>query len=173
MQIRNILVPVDIENVDLSIVRRAEAIARWSGATVHLMHVVDPALFVSPTMIRNGQVEEVLSYCRSRLEELTPVGATVTVEMGKPGPTILKWAKAHDIDLIVLSTHARRGADRFFLGSVAEYVIRRADCPVITARNKSCIVPEVSARYSGLLGGTRPEVYERDEWRALVWKPRR
>jgi ribosomal protein L11 methyltransferase len=33
-------------------------------------------------------------------------------------------------------------------------------------------VPEVSARYSELLGGTRPEVYERDEWRALVWRGR-
>lgn len=47
---------------------------------------------------------------------------------------IVNFARNQDIDLIVMSTQARKGAARLFLGSVAENVIREAPCPVITVR---------------------------------------
>jgi nucleotide-binding universal stress UspA family protein len=47
---------------------------------------------------------------------------------------IVKFVRDQDIDVIVMSTHARKGVAKLFLGSVAENVIREAPCPVITVR---------------------------------------
>ena len=52
------------------------------------------------------------------------------------GQVILDYAKEHDIDLIVMGTHGRRGPARMFLGSVTEEVIRQAYCPVLTLRSR-------------------------------------
>lgn len=48
---------------------------------------------------------------------------------------ILEYSEKHDIDLIVMGSHGRRGPRRMFLGSTAECVIRNAQCPVLTLRN--------------------------------------
>ena len=47
---------------------------------------------------------------------------------------IVEFVRDQDIDVIVMSTHARKGVAKLFLGSVAENVIREAPCPVITVR---------------------------------------
>jgi hypothetical protein len=48
----------------------------------------------------------------------------------------VKFASAIDADVVVLGSHSRRGLDRFFLGSVAEKVVRRCGCPVTVVRPK-------------------------------------
>ncbi len=50
---------------------------------------------------------------------------------------ILEYSEKHDIDLIVMGSHGRRGPSRLFLGSTAECVIRNAQCPVLTLRNEA------------------------------------
>lgn len=50
---------------------------------------------------------------------------------------ILEYSEKHDIDLIVMGSHGRRGPRRLFLGSTAECVIRNAHCPVLTLRNEA------------------------------------
>jgi nucleotide-binding universal stress UspA family protein len=52
------------------------------------------------------------------------------------GEVILDYAAEHDVDLIVMGTHGRRGPARMFLGSVAEEVVRQARCPVLTLRRR-------------------------------------
>jgi universal stress protein A len=54
--------------------------------------------------------------------------------VGDPAAEIVRWAKGHGPDLLVLGTHGRRGLRRFVLGSVAERVLREAPCPVLVAR---------------------------------------
>jgi len=54
---------------------------------------------------------------------------TLVVE-GHAGPEIVEAAARHDCDIIVMATHGRSGLSRMFLGSVAEYVLRHAPCPV-------------------------------------------
>jgi nucleotide-binding universal stress UspA family protein len=49
-----------------------------------------------------------------------------------PAPAILEIAGERDIDMIVMGTHGRSALSRFFLGSVAEKVVRHAPCPVLT-----------------------------------------
>jgi nucleotide-binding universal stress UspA family protein len=55
-----------------------------------------------------------------------------TVKIGEPRAQILAHAAADSVDLIVIGTHGRTGATRFVLGSVAERVVREANCPVLT-----------------------------------------
>jgi len=53
---------------------------------------------------------------------------------GSPKVEIIAYARKHDIDLIVLSTHGRTGLTHVIMGSVAESVVRTAPCPVLTMR---------------------------------------
>ena len=55
--------------------------------------------------------------------------------VGDPDKEILNFVDLHDVDLIALGTHGRTGSDRVFGGSVAETVIRKAGCPVMTLRH--------------------------------------
>lgn len=52
--------------------------------------------------------------------------------VGVPDVEIVNRAKRHQVDLIIMSTHGRSGMGRFLLGSVAESVVRKAPCPVLT-----------------------------------------
>jgi nucleotide-binding universal stress UspA family protein len=54
-----------------------------------------------------------------------------TVRVGSPAHEILAVARHWDADLVVLGTHGRRGLPRFFLGSVAETVLRKAPCSAL------------------------------------------
>jgi nucleotide-binding universal stress UspA family protein len=75
---------------------------------------------------------------RKASEEL--VGKTVKVRTlvghGLAAEEIVPMAKAESVDLIVISTHGSTGLERFVFGSVAEKVVRLAECPVLTVRQK-------------------------------------
>jgi len=64
-------------------------------------------------------------------------GLTVvtSIAQGVPVREILAYSAAHGIDLVVMGTRGRTGADRAVLGSVAERVVRRSDVPVLTVRS--------------------------------------
>lgn len=66
-----------------------------------------------------------------------PAGsATIAVVEGKPATAVLEAAQTHHASVIVLGSHGRRGLRRFFLGSVAESVVRRSPIPVLVVRNR-------------------------------------
>jgi acetoin utilization protein AcuB len=65
--------------------------------------------------------------------------------MGEPAETIVRTEKKVKADLIVMATHGRRGFSRFFLGSVAEIVLREASCPVLTIRGHAADRKSVGA----------------------------
>jgi nucleotide-binding universal stress UspA family protein len=84
-------------------------------------------------------VKRIEQRARKRIKEIAPmVGLGRKVHLhfsegeGKSG--VLAWAAKLKPDLIVMGTHGRRGAKRFFMGSVAEAVVRQAACPVLTLR---------------------------------------
>lgn len=54
--------------------------------------------------------------------------------LGDPSEQILAEATGDEFDLIVIGTHGRQGMKRYWMGSVAETVIRRSECPVLTVR---------------------------------------
>lgn len=61
-------------------------------------------------------------------------GEPGSVEITKPAEVIVKFAQEQDVDAIVLGTHGRSGLSHLLMGSVAEAVVRHADCPVVTIR---------------------------------------
>jgi nucleotide-binding universal stress UspA family protein len=121
-------------------------LARRSGATVHVCHVI-PAPHVLDLLYEHGleqpeSAKRIAQTARQRVKDIiastTPGGPAVTVRVhcseGDAAPGVLEWAAKLKPDLMVMGTHGRRGAQRFFLGSVAEAVVRRAPCPVLTLR---------------------------------------
>jgi nucleotide-binding universal stress UspA family protein len=66
---------------------------------------------------------------------LAASGATIAVVEGKPSSAVLEAATQHHATVIVLGSHGRRGLRRFFLGSVAENIIRRSQITVLVVRN--------------------------------------
>ncbi|MGA2513377.1 MAG: universal stress protein [Candidatus Limnocylindrales bacterium] len=60
--------------------------------------------------------------------------ATFLVWEGEPGDAIVAAASSENVDLIVVGSHGRSGVSRFFIGSVSDYVVRHAHCPVMVVR---------------------------------------
>src|SRR6185436_11899510 len=94
-------------------------LARAHGATLHLLHIV-------------GNVAS---------EMASPIG--IGPNSGQMQMEL--YADAEQIDLIIVGTHGRNGFAHFFMGSVAQHVVRRASCPVLTVRHpeREFVVPEV------------------------------
>jgi nucleotide-binding universal stress UspA family protein len=63
------------------------------------------------------------------------VEAQLVVDQGNTSDLILSFAQTHDVDLIVMGTHGRRGFDRFVLGSTTDRVMRKASCLVLIVSN--------------------------------------
>jgi nucleotide-binding universal stress UspA family protein len=59
---------------------------------------------------------------------------TAVISSTHPGAAIVKYACDTKIDLILVGTHGRSGFSDFFMGSVAQEVVRTAPCPVLTLR---------------------------------------
>jgi nucleotide-binding universal stress UspA family protein len=72
------------------------------------------------------------------LKEVIPMDIRVPFDhrliTGVPGPAIVELAQQEDVGLIVMATHGRTGLTRTLMGSVAEEVVRKAKCPVLTIK---------------------------------------
>jgi nucleotide-binding universal stress UspA family protein len=62
--------------------------------------------------------------------------ATFLVWDGDPGEAIVAAAESENADLIVVGSHGRSGVSRFLIGSVSDYVVRHAHCPVMVVRGR-------------------------------------
>lgn len=135
----SILLPVDESDETAPIVEHAAAIARWSDATIEVLHVADSArdsvtlveADVVDALARRG--EELVDGVSASLAELGVESRTDVVQ-GDPASTIVDYAETYDHDLIVLPTHGRTGLSRYLLGSVTEKIVRLSAVPVLTAR---------------------------------------
>ncbi|MGE0815267.1 MAG: universal stress protein [Vicinamibacterales bacterium] len=138
-----LLVPIDFSDTAAAAVKYAVALADGFGAELHLLHVVEQplewqavpemALVSSPAgdAARVQRAEAELAGLLTR-EERERYRAVVATAHGAPAAAIVAYAAAHDVDLIVLGTHGRGAVAHLVIGSVAEHVVRRAPCPVLT-----------------------------------------
>lgn len=153
-----ILAAIDLNQGSTAVVEEALQQARnREGAELHILTVREPQqpvamyplnlvpAFETPT------AEDTLQFCRNLLKdqaaEKLPPSLQIHATLGLPADEIV-WFAAHiDADMIVLSTHGRRGLKRLLMGSVAEKVVRLAGCPVVVVREKShepgARVPEI------------------------------
>jgi universal stress protein A len=134
-RIQHLLVPLDFSGKSRQALRYAVPLAEKFSAKIHLVHVLPPA---------KKKTTEDLTRLRSkatrRLEAMTILLLSPSVQtenlvlMGDPARQILSAAEKIDADLILITTRGRTGLSRIFLGSIAEYVMRHAKCPVISIR---------------------------------------
>ena len=152
--IKNILVATDFSEPSGAALAYGRDLARNYNARLHVLHVVeDRSLRYTPEVGFFGpDLQEDLEALAHRdldafirdddRKELGAVGVT-TRGVNVP-ETIVAYAKANTIDLIVTGTHGRGAVKHFLMGSVAERVVRTAPCPVLTvhAHERDFIVPD-------------------------------
>ena len=144
VQLKKVLVPIDFSEPSLKALKYAVAFASRFGASICLVHVVEPASFLNdvrnmPLAISDGEVANKLHHklvmlARKAIDPLTPVHPLVCI--GKPFDEIVRTAKTFNADLIILATHGRTGLKRALLGSTADRVVQHAHCPVLVMRRK-------------------------------------
>lgn len=144
INLKTILVPSDFSECSEAALRYGLELARRFDAHLHLLHVVQDPLtqpwaaegFSAPLfeMVDKWQKE-----AKERLAQAVPASdaarVTISATVAWPFAEILRYATEHNVDLIVMGTHGRGGVTHVLLGSIAEKVVRRAPCPVLTVRH--------------------------------------
>jgi nucleotide-binding universal stress UspA family protein len=151
--LRVILHPTDLSEHSRYAAQIAADLARQHSATLLVVHVVET---LGPENATYGEIvtePEPESYCRRLDEELrrfvpAPAGVAIQywIAAGEPAQEIERIARAQACELIVMGTHGRTGLNRLLLGSIAEQVIRRAPCPVLTTKLPAPAAPGDPAR---------------------------
>jgi len=140
LTMKTILYPTDFSAGARPAFEVACALASEGGGRVVVLHVERPPL---ATLGGTAGVPPLPSeYDRERfweeLKAIQPARGGITaehcLEYGEPAAVILKVAQEIGADLIVMGTHGRTGLRRLLMGSVAERVVRKAPCPVLTVR---------------------------------------
>jgi nucleotide-binding universal stress UspA family protein len=142
---KRICCPIDFSDASRAAMEVAADLARRTGADLVLLHAYpipgytfpDGSVVASPKMMQDlaEQAERHLEDWRGVAAQL--VGAPrVSIEkaVGEPAAEIVSFARSSGADLLVLGTHGRTGLEHALMGSVAERVVRRAHCPVLTVR---------------------------------------
>jgi nucleotide-binding universal stress UspA family protein len=141
--VKKILVPTDFSDCSAAAVSYGRALASVFGATLYLLHVVqDPytqpwAAEAFPAPL-GDLLEQWEQQAKARLKEQIPEAergsAVIATVIGSPFYEIIRYADEQKVDLIVIGTHGRGPLGHMLLGSVAEKVVRKAPCPVLTVR---------------------------------------
>ncbi|MBE9157657.1 universal stress protein [Nodosilinea sp. LEGE 06152] len=136
----NVLVPIDFsEEADRAL---NKALASFGDATtnIHVIHVLSSLEPTQPGMVwqtvdDQTRIDHIKALFHEKFAGQAYERIKFTVKIGNPSSEIIDYAEANAIDLIVISSRGRTGLSRFFLGSVAERVVRFARCPVLVLRH--------------------------------------
>ncbi len=147
---KTILCPVDFDENSLASLDAAIELARHFDGSIILLYVLPLILNygeASPAALMDDQEK----YAEANLAEnenqkLGKVKHEAVVYTGDIVSSILEAQKKYQPDLLVMATHGRRGLSRMFLGSVAEAVVRKATCPVLTVRDEVPAAPAAAKK---------------------------
>jgi nucleotide-binding universal stress UspA family protein len=144
--LNNVLVATDLGDSSKATVDYARSVASAFSAKLHVVHVADdlaarataaPGLAMDLSRLQT----ELEDHARRQLDAIASdpsVDADVTTTVltsHRPAAAILAYARDAFIDLIVAGAHAQHGVVDMFMGSVAQELVRRAPCPVLTLRH--------------------------------------
>jgi nucleotide-binding universal stress UspA family protein len=138
MKIRKILHPTDFSPLSKPAFEMACSLARDYGAELVICHVCPPAVMAAGEGMLIERSAEETEQAEAELEAVQPADILIPVShrllQGGAADEIVRLARASKIDLIVMGTHGRSGFGRLLMGSVAEAVMRKAPCPVLTLK---------------------------------------
>jgi nucleotide-binding universal stress UspA family protein len=139
--INKILVPIDFSKCSQRGFNYARAVSARLGSKIVLMHSICPAYYVANDEYARYDFPELLRRCEAtaakKLRQLAGGTSRSSIEIdiptafGHAGLQICSRAEKLGVDLIVTSTHGKTGLKQVLLGSIAEYVVRHAPCPVL------------------------------------------
>ncbi len=142
IQIDHILCPTDFSVFSERALRHAAALARRFEARLTVLHVIPqwtpythaPAYFPAPMLANPSLCRHVQEDLREAIAPIVDSGIAVETVLreAEPWREILTVAEEMPADLLVMGTHGRGGFEQLLLGAVAEKVLRRAPCPVLT-----------------------------------------
>lgn len=150
LPIRTVLYATDFSPTAKYAFNLACALARDYGAKLVMLHV-------KPLPVYGGEWGVVIppdpegldEELHAKMDALKPVSNEVVVEKhlreGEPAPHIVRLAEECHADVVVLGTHGRTGLGRLLLGSVAEEVLRKAPCPVLTIKTPAAFAEKDEA----------------------------
>jgi len=144
--LKTVLVPVDFSETSDVALRYGREMARAFGATLQVLHVVQEP-YSQPWAVEAygfslaALQEEWIKDAKARLDQMVTdedrraLQATALTVLGHPVTEVLRIAADNKVDLIVMGTHGRGPLGHMIMGSVAERVVRRAPCPVLTVHH--------------------------------------
>jgi nucleotide-binding universal stress UspA family protein len=138
LAIKHVLHPTDFSDGSELAFRLACSLARDYGARLSVVHVALPPTIVYGEGVVPPEPQDWLDLAREKLARLLPPDPKIAVDHrlieGDVVDEILRTAADTGSDVIVMGTHGRTGLGRFLMGSVAEQVVRKAPCPVVTVK---------------------------------------
>lgn len=146
IKLTRILVATDFSEPSKVAVKYAMALTEAFGASLDVLHVLEEP-FVHG-WAGEGFIPDLASLritlradASKQLDEMVPTSdreqyhAQLVTKFGSPFLEIIRYAKTNDVNLIVMGTHGRGPIAHMLMGSVAEKVVRKAPCPVLTVRH--------------------------------------
>jgi universal stress protein A len=145
---KRIMVASDLSKVSRGALDTAIVFAQSKGAELIMVHVLAPIVPFGPEQLTQPALLETIEvdarrWAEQQLARLAAaarkagVRVKVVLLSGDPADQIIRAARTHRADLIVVGTHGRRGFSKMMIGSVAERVVRTAPCPVVTVRSQN------------------------------------
>jgi universal stress protein A len=146
IKLQRLLLPTDFSEFSAAARMYACAFADQFQADLHVLHVIqdlaplvpEPGAALAPPV---DYLRELELNAQAMLERVIDpqwsAGKTIVraVRQGPPFLEIVRYAQEANIDLIVMGTHGRSALAHMLMGSVAEKVVRKAPCPVLTVRH--------------------------------------
>jgi len=149
LAVKTVLCATDFSESSAFAFRLASALARDYGARLVVLHVVPSPMGAYGEGIYLPVPEDYLNELHDKLLQLQPHDTRVVtehrLEVGEPVPTILQVAAESRAEVIVLGTHGRTGFGRLLMGSVAEQIVRKASCPVLTVKKPTAAAQPAEA----------------------------
>lgn len=142
IRLNTVLVASDLGTSSKATVDYARSVASSFGATLHVVHVVDdltgratpPGVVVDVGQLQIEREEDAHRRLDLMVQDTAERSAVVTAVLtsNRPAGAILAYAQDAHVDLIIAGTTSQRGIVDFFMGSVAQALVRHAGCPVLT-----------------------------------------
>jgi len=165
---QRLVVPLDGSDIAERSLVEAEKMAALTHAPIHLVRVIDfngPESFAAYGMMANpstvtyllaDEVESASEYLESVARRITDQGHHVTSEVRRGMASNELIAASKPGDLYVIASHGRSGIARWFMGSVAEEVVRRSSVPVLLIKAASYSGTQSGLSLAGAVTGAPP-----------------
>ncbi len=142
---KKILCPVDFSEFTKDVVGYAVDMAKQYRAELHMLHVIPNLTYFTPyesfltpenLVAIEKNIQEEVDRDFGKVLGKVDIDVKKAVRTGVAFVEIIDYAKTEGMDLIVMGTHGRSGIEHILIGNVAEKVVRKSPCPVMTIRPK-------------------------------------